>query len=956
MRVFLFIFSVFAVNCPVYGQSLNYIQYGTRDGIAGSTVYDLCQDRDGFIWFATNNGVTRFDGKNFKTYTVKEGLPENEVLRLYLDSKGRVWMTFFKNEVCYYENGKIYSKQNNPMLYYDPAFGRVNDLFELPEGTLWFYTSSFLLKYKFGDSIRVEFRDQINPGRVKKSIGAGPPWFQDKLPMVMNDSLFYLSKSGPKFYQPLFYVSGQKILYGMPRTTGDTPCAKLEHDIIRATGKNKGVYFISTIGGAFEVDSVTMKPLMKFLPGKVVTRAIIDSEGEYWFSTLGDGVYKLPNKSVLTFEVYKSPNSENEVFCIAERGNKILTGNYRSKMFEWDSTGGSGSYSFDHLLPLSQNRLSTNRLNVIYALPDGSFLLGFDAFLVHWANGVKGLLPMAAIKTIAFDDADHVLVATGVGLFRVNIKNFRIAETISDQRATVAVRFKNKYFIGTTEGLMVADVLRRKIEAPFSHPALKRRITDLKVYDNSVWVATSDSGILQLSNGKVVKTFSEKDGLSSNICRVLYPHNGSMWIGTNKGICKLDLANPLAFPVKYDSYNLLPNDIINSIFIKNGLIYVGSPAGLTYFHEESLKSASICKLFIEQLKTEQGVFEGGDTIKLRYGANHFEINYTAVSIKSAGEITYYYRLKGLDDSWQTTKAELITYSSIPNGNFRFEIFAVNKFGINSNVRSIVIMVKEPFWKSPFFIIGVGLIIVTMVFFIVKARERYLRSKIDAENKIQQQLAKLEQQALQAQMNPHFIFNCLNSIQQYILVNDSESANRFLSIFARLIRETLENSSFQLISLDREIEFLSKYLELEKMRFGDKFRFEITQGHLLEPELIKIPVMLLQPFVENALRHGIRYRNDNEGLVQIIFEVTDDVLTCRIRDNGVGRKAAGEYKSLMHIEYQSKGMSLTKRRLDILNLTREHRLDLAIHDLFDEKGNAAGTEVLLTLKIFNANDD
>lgn len=940
----------------VYGQSLNYIQYGTKDGIAGSTVYDLCQDRDGFIWFATNNGVTRFDGKNFKTYSVKEGLPENEVLRLYPDSSGRVWMAFFRNEVAYYERGKIYTKQNTKALNYDPSLGRIAEFLEFPEGTIWMFSFMHLFRYSNGDSIRLMFKEHINPDRVFKSLGPGPPWFKNSLSIVFNDSIFSLSKNGPVFYKPFIFYPGQKLLYGGPLKGIDTPKIVADHDIVSATGKNGRVYFISTLGGAVEVDTITLKPIMEFLPGKVVTRAIIDLEGDYWFSTLGDGVFKLPSKEVFTFRALNLPNSGNEVFCIGTKGKNILTGNYRSKMIEWDTKSEFEPHSFEHLLPISDNRLSTNRLNAIFKLPDSSFLLGFDAFLVHWDNKIKQVLAFPAIKTIAADDNEHVLVATGIGVFKLNLRTFKVVKEVLKQRATVAVRYKNSYLIGTTDGLIELDVQGGKVEAPFIHPSLKRRITDIKLYDNAVWVATSDSGIVQIKGRKVVRTFSEKDGLNSNICRVLYPYGNSMWIGTNKGICKLDLVDPAAFPLKYDSYNLLPNDIINAIFIKDSLIYVGSPAGLTYFHEQSLKSVSICKLFIEQVITEDGTFLEKDTIDLHYGANQLEINFTAVSIKSSGEITYYYRLKGLDDTWHITNAGTITYSSLPNGNYTFELYAVNKFGIKSKIKSIVIKVPAPYWKSPFFVVACGLILVALIGLIIYARDRYLRSKLEEANKFQKQLAELEQLALQAQMNPHFIFNSLNSIQQFILLNDSESANRFLSIFARLIRETLENSSFRRISLDREIEFLTKYLELEKMRFGEKFNFKIEHDHSLELEMIKIPVMLLQPYVENALRHGIRYRNDNLGLVEINFELNGDLLTCKVRDNGVGRQAAQEFKKMSHIEYQSKGMNLTQRRLDILNLTSDHSIDFEINDLFDEEGHAAGTEVLLSIKIFSHNDN
>jgi LytS/YehU family sensor histidine kinase len=277
--------------------------------------------------------------------------------------------------------------------------------------------------------------------------------------------------------------------------------------------------------------------------------------------------------------------------------------------------------------------------------------------------------------------------------------------------------------------------------------------------------------------------------------------------------------------------------------------------------------------------------------------------------------------------------------------------------VKSETRKINIFVPLPYWKEPVFWIIVSLIIVGLSVWTFKFKEKQIRNKLDAQNQVEKQLASLEQKAIQAQMNPHFIFNSLNSIQQYILTNNVEDANKYLSIFAALIRETLENSSSGKISLNREIGYITKYLELERMRFGNTFDFIINANGLEMDTKIEFPVMLVQPYVENAVRHGMRYTTEGKGMIQIDFWRENNHIFCRIKDNGPGRAESFRIKSKQHIEYQSQGMNLTQRRVDILNTIFEEKILIEVKDIINEKGGVAGTEVQLTLtQITNETDD
>ena len=202
------------------------------------------------------------------------------------------------------------------------------------------------------------------------------------------------------------------------------------------------------------------------------------------------------------------------------------------------------------------------------------------------------------------------------------------------------------------------------------------------------------------------------------------------------------------------------------------------------------------------------------------------------------------------------------------------------------------------------------------------------------------------------MNPHFIFNCLNSIQQFVLNKDVAGSNRFISGFSRLIRQTLEISTRKEISLAEEILYLSTYLELERTRFANKFSFEIRSGQEIDPDKFYIPPMMLQPFVENSIRHGIRYRSDNLGKVLISFDKMDEDLVCIVEDNGIGREAALRHKSNNPIEYQSKGVSLIASRVAFLNRHSSRPITIQIDDMEDNNNVSLGTRVVMKFPLEN----
>jgi LytS/YehU family sensor histidine kinase len=222
----------------------------------------------------------------------------------------------------------------------------------------------------------------------------------------------------------------------------------------------------------------------------------------------------------------------------------------------------------------------------------------------------------------------------------------------------------------------------------------------------------------------------------------------------------------------------------------------------------------------------------------------------------------------------------------------------------------------------------------------------------AEQELQRKTLEIEKNLLKSQMNPHFIFNAMNSIQSFIAVNDTLSAERYLSKFARLIRMILENSTKQTVPLSDEMQALQFYLDLERVRFNYKFDYDLELDNNIEEELICIPPMLIQPFVENAILHGIMHKKDKGNIkINIIDDEEKQTLICVIADDGIGREAAQKLKEQFKSEgrkHKSIGMQLTRDRLDAINKETGQELNCVIEDIMDDNNNACGTKV--TIKI------
>ena len=311
----------------------------------------------------------------------------------------------------------------------------------------------------------------------------------------------------------------------------------------------------------------------------------------------------------------------------------------------------------------------------------------------------------------------------------------------------------------------------------------------------------------------------------------------------------------------------------------------------------------------------------------------------------ATQVQYQYRMEGIDDHWIETRSSMAQYPTLEPGSYTFKVKAGSIDQVWSlEPAEIKFRIYPPWWETTWFIIacilsGLGLTVL-ITYIIIRNKEE--------KNSLRRQISESERMALRSQMNPHFVFNALNSIQHFITMEDEMSANYYLSQFSKLIRRVFENSKETFISLENEITTLKLYLELEALRFEGKFEYELIVGEEIDTYDTELPSMIIQPFVENAIWHGLMPKRGEPPKLTVAFEQAPQHLVCIVKDNGIGRKAAGAVSKKNLSEHKSSGISNTVRRLNLLSKMEGKHANVEITDLVDEQDKALGT--LVTIKI------
>ena len=945
--------------CPAFCQQLqnSYINYNIANGFAGNTVYCTTQDKEGFMWFGTETGLSRFDGTHFKNFTVADGLPDNEILKIFCDSKGRIWMAPFKKSICYYYKGRIHTQQNDSILAKINLINNIYGFCEDKEGTVFFTqvkrlsavtANGNILNWDSINGTPIKFLSKIARGYnggIRLIEGVNLYHFQKEFslvsPLTNKQEIFSVNESELSEKVAVIINPGRLsfnilIMGNQPKKINYTLLGHTSFSIIKDS-----LLFINKINSSviyniyqnrFEPDTI--------LKETNISHVYSGNDDEFWFLTLGQGVFKLTSPNVFTFlkkDDLKFSNfialnfSGGSLYASNEQGSILsVTDNFKKIIIE------SKAYLEYNAKPYFYNK-NTNA-DIVFS-PVGLFSIKKD--------NLKSIQLTYKNSDIVNDSTWYI--ATSSNVIKLNPKSFLITDTIWKERATAVLNDTDSTFIGTLNGLFV--VRKNKTSYPLAavEDFFNRRISNIKkAGDGIIWVSTYDAGLAAYKDGKITHHISDTNGLTSNICRNMFLNGNFLWVGTDKGLNKIDISSyPYKVVIKYTTSDGLASNMINAVYAGNNMVYIGTPAGLTFFDERKVSQQSSCRLNILGI-TIAGKIQMFDSTKLtlKNSENNIRFDFVAISFKSSDDVTYMYRLTGLNDEWRNTRENYISYPILPSGKYQFEVMAMNKFGVASETVLIPFEIEKKLIEKIWFWVFIAALILGMILWYYNRRITLLNKRAGEKAALTSRIFEMEQMALRAQMNPHFIFNSLNSIQQYVIDADVKGANRFITGFSRLIRKTLDHSSNDEISIQAEKEYICTYLELEQMRFENKFEYFFNIAADIDKNETCIPPMLLQPYVENAIRHGINNKKEGTGKIDITITIKDNNLICEITDNGIGRLASEKLKGNVHLEYQSKGMELTAKRVELLNMNRKFPITVSITDLINEAGNPLGTKVTI----------
>ena len=327
----------------------------------------------------------------------------------------------------------------------------------------------------------------------------------------------------------------------------------------------------------------------------------------------------------------------------------------------------------------------------------------------------------------------------------------------------------------------------------------------------------------------------------------------------------------------------------------------------------------------------------------------FTFKFDLISFKEFVPLQLFYQLKGYDVGWKSNESGELSYTNLPNGNYDLLVYVQNSSGIKSKIKDYHFSIQTYFFQTWWFITLVIFTLLWISYGIYKIAYYFIDKREVKKTRINKMLAEYQLMGLKAQMNPHFIFNCLNSIQKYVLDHDSKLAYTYMAKFSKLIRFVLDISDKTFVALSYELEVVKIYAELEQLRFDSKFNFEIEISESIKSDDILVPSLLIQPYLENAIWHGImNLPIDKKGEVKITVNVLNDILKIVITDNGIGRAEAKLFNEKTH---QSKGLSINQKRIEAINyLLKTNDAIVTIEDLINSNNKAAGTKVIIKLPI------
>ncbi len=527
--------------------------------------------------------------------------------------------------------------------------------------------------------------------------------------------------------------------------------------------------------------------------------------------------------------------------------------------------------------------------------------------------------------------------------------------------------YNNIYFCTTPFGLRKCIINSTESEyalEPFEelkdHPISNIELSySLKVHD-TLWLGSDGYGLfkLVLDKGGIANIFNYQNAENAKynqIGKIIPDDDGiHLWLNTGDGFSKFNthstqfnnfgIKEGIGFPGRNGKFFYK---------IKDGTILAGAHMGFHHFHPDSLLTDLLpVKPYLESFSIEAKHYPinsySEDTLYLEKGTRSIEFDIRAINNNENALNYFSYKLVNYDEEWSKPNLDgSAHFTKIPGGEYTFYYKAANKNLEWTHGGAVTVYVQKTLFEYSVFWFLLGVLILALAYLFYKNRMARIRKELEIKQEFNQKIYELEMNALRLQMNPHFVFNSINSINWFIIKNDKDNASNYLAKFSRLIRLILENSKSKLIPLSNELDAIELYLEMESLRFEQKFEYNIElRSHVNSMNLL-IPPMIIQPYIENSIWHGLMNK-EGVGHIDLKVYLEDNKLVCVVEDNGIGREAANRINQLKKIKKQSLGLKITDDRLKFIEKVYGIETDTKIIDLYNEEGKATGTRVIIEI--------
>lgn len=905
---------------------------------------------------------------------------ENNIHGMEGDEEGNIFLLSSTGFYHYNKNGTLlfrydhYKKEEAGKS--DVPFGRSDGVIKPEPGLLLLATTQGPYSYHIASKTLTHIGE--NNGNLYSQIGAGKGWVHF---MHSNKKSFSVIAEGAT--ELAWFDVRKKKKY--PLKTSLTGLDKIFGWRSKITELNDSTFIISAQLKGFYLlryhaneDSYVIHPEL-FLPAYLCAGIFKDKQNRLWIGT-DRGLFKQQKNAGHLIKIplprAKTNNAaQTAVSCFEAGGNKLFVGTFGAGIFVYDRK----SLQLLQHIDLSKLRPSGTANNVYSLLSwknDSIFAATYGPLTSINSRNYK----YRAIHLQGWDyehdwiswllkgdDTTMYVTTNKSNIFFYRKKNDP-GFVLSDHSNKVLFNIKSPMYMNKDgqgniwfggHGASRFNTNSQRFDILFdSFPRIRiaRKEINGIAFDESgkIYFAVSGNGLCIYDAEKNnFKHITRSDGLPDNLIRAMQRCNNKIWLGTESGLASYDLVSKKVF--SFGIADGLPEGpfsayqfFYDSVY---GKMYGGILDNIIQFNPDSLRKNDLPpSFFIEsiQVKGNNTVFHPYNKFGIPWSQNSLVVNLAAVNFEDAHRQQFAYRiLQTNSDAWQETGSQRsIIFNNLPTGTHRLQV----KVYIKNNswpeqIQELLIIIKPPFWKHPLFLLLFIILVIAAIWLGLRARVKHVRQKAA----INAQLSELEMKGLHAQMNPHFIFNCLNSIKEMILLNEKQNASRYLSKFAQLIRTNLEQSTRTFIRVKEVVDQLQQYLELEKIRL-DQFEYEIQIQEDLDTDNIQMAPMLMQPLVENAIWHGLHPKQGEKKLVVRFFSSGPN-LVCEVDDNGIGIVQSRKNKMELRPDHKSFGISNVRERLRILNEKFKMNCSLSIIDKGSIPGNKEnGTLVKMELTI------